>query len=105
MTQSDPLAMTMYAVAITLLIHHIPDQIMKQVWFADNASTGGHLQYIKNWWNNISQIGPEYGYFPDASNTWLTVKERNLEQAKQMFHGIGVVITPEGKRHFGSVIG
>ena len=55
--------MAMYAVAITPLIHHLADENLKQVWFADDASAGGRLQHIKNWWDNISQIGPEYGYF------------------------------------------
>ena len=96
-TQGDPLAMAIYAVAITPLIHCLADENMKQVWFADDASAGGRLEHIKNWWDNISQIGPEYGYFPNASKTWLIVKERNFEQAEQMFQGTGVVITPEGK--------
>jgi len=95
----------MYAVAVTPLIHRLADENMKQVWFANDASAGGRLEHIKNWWDNISQIGPEYGYFPNASKTWLIVKERNVEQAKQMFQGTGVVITPKGKRHLGSAIG
>ena len=97
--------MAVYAVAITPLIHRLADENLKQVWFADDASAGGRLQHIKNWWDNISQIGPEYGYFPNASKTWLIVKERNLKQVKQLFQGTGVVITPEGKRHLGSAIG
>ena len=68
-TQGDPLAMAMYAVAITPLIHRVANENMKQVWFADDASAGGRLEYLKNWWDNISQIGPEYGYFPNASKT------------------------------------
>ena len=54
--------------------------------------------------NLISQIGPEYGYFPNASKTWLIVKENNHEQAKLMFQGTEVVITYKGKRHLGSAI-
>ena len=90
--------MAMYAVAITPLIHRLAEENLKLVWFADDASAGGRLQHIKNWWDNISQIGPEYGYFPNASKTSLIVKERNLERAKQLFQGTGVIITPEGKR-------
>ena len=56
-TQGDPLAMAKYAAP---LIHHLADENMKQVWFADDASAGGKLQHIKNWWDKISQIGPEY---------------------------------------------
>ena len=72
--------MAMYAVAIAPLIHRLADENLKQVWFADDASAGGRLQHIKNWWDNISQIGPEYGYFPNASKTWLIVKEISSKQ-------------------------
>ena len=96
--------MAMYAVAITPLIHCLADDNIKQVWFADDASAGGKLDRIKNWWNNISRIGPEYGYYPNASKTWLIIKESCYKQAKLMFQGTGV-ITSEGKRHLGSAIG
>ena len=39
-TQGDPLAMAMYAVAITPLIHRLAEENLKQVWFADDASAG-----------------------------------------------------------------
>ena len=47
-TQGDPLAMGMYAVAITPLIHQLrqskPD--MLQVWFADDATAAGSLDSL-----------------------------------------------------------
>ena len=52
--QGDPIAMAMYAVAITPLIHHLANENIKQVRFADEASAGEWLKYIKNWWDNIS---------------------------------------------------
>lgn len=104
-TQGDPLAMAMYAVAITPLIHRLSDENTKQVWFADDASAGGKLDHIKNWWDNISQIGPEYGYYPKASKTWLIVKEQDYERAESLFQDTGVVVTHDGKRHLGSAIG
>ena len=58
-TQGDPLAMVMYAVAITPLIHRLLDENIQQVWFADDASPGGKLVHIKRWWDNISRIGPQ----------------------------------------------
>ena len=75
------------------------------MWFADDASAAGKLSGIKDWWNNIYKIGPEYGYFPNADKTWLVVKERHLEEAKQLFQDTGVKISHEGKRHLGSAIG
>ncbi len=97
--------MAMYAVAITPLIHRLAEERLKQVWWADDASAAGKLSSIKNWWNNISEIGPEYGYFPNAGKTWLIVKETHFEEAKRVFQDTGLTISKEGKRHLGSAIG
>ena len=104
-TQGDPLAMAMYAVATTPLIHRLADENIKQVWFAGDASAGGKLRHIKKWWDMISQAGPEYGYYPNVGKTWLIVKDRHLEEANLTFQDTGVVITSEGKRHLGSAVG
>ena len=98
-TQGDPLAMAMYAVANTPLIYRLTEEELKQVWFADDASAAGKLVGIRNWWNNMTKIGPEYGYFPNASKTWLIVKEEHLEEAKQLFQDTGVKISYDGKSH------
>ena len=39
-TQGDPLAMAIYSVAITLLIRRVSCADNKQLWFADDASSG-----------------------------------------------------------------
>ena len=104
-TQGDPLAMAMYAVAVTPLIYRLTEEKLKQVWFADDASAAGKLAGLKSWWNNMTRIGPEYGYFPNSSKTWLIVKEEHLGEAKQIFHETGVKISHGGKSHLGSAIG
>lgn len=104
-TQGDPLAMAMYAIAITPLIHRLEDRINRQVWFADDATAGGNLAHLRVWWDRISEIGPDYGYFPNATKTWLIVKDGSLEEATSLFQGMGVSITVEGKRHLGAAIG
>ena len=104
-TQGDPLAMAMYAIAITPLIHRLEDRVNKQVWFADDATAGGDLARLKTWWDRISEIGPDYGYYPNPSKTWLIVKDSNLKEATTLFQGTGVSITAEGKRHLGAAIG
>ena len=43
-TQGDPLAMAMYTIAITPLIHRLEDRATKQVWFADDATASGSLR-------------------------------------------------------------
>ena len=104
-TQGDPLAMAMYTIAITPLIHRLEDRVNKQVWFADDATAGGNLARLKTWWDRISEIGPDYGYYPNPTKTWLIVKDSNLEEATTLFQGTGVSITAEGKRNLGAAIG
>ncbi len=104
-TQGDPLAMAMYAIAVNPLINNLKRDTMKQVWFADDASAVGNLSDLRGWWDRLTKVGPDYGYFPNASKTWLIVKEGQLEKAKTTFQGTDVTTTEEGKRYLGSAIG
>ena len=36
----------------------------KQVWYADDAAAGGKLRQLRNWWEELKEHGPKYGYFP-----------------------------------------
>ena len=91
--------MAMYAIAITPLIQRLEDHGVKQAWYADDATAGGALKQLKQWWEGIAELGPDYGYFPNATKTCLVVKEEHLEEAKQLFQETGVSITADGKRH------
>jgi hypothetical protein len=104
-TQGDPLAMAMYAIAITPLIRSLEDEETKQVWFADDATAGGGLTGLRRWWDRIIERGPAYGYYPNPSKTCLVVKKESAEMAKEVFKGTGISITEEGKRHLGAAIG
>ncbi|MCY4641269.1 MAG: reverse transcriptase domain-containing protein, partial [Gammaproteobacteria bacterium] len=104
-TQGDPLAMAMYAIAITPLIHRLRHDQVKQVWFADDATAGARLYHLRAWWDHLVAIGPEYGYHPNASKTWLIVKENLHDAATTTFQGTDVNITVEGKRQLGAALG
>ena len=94
----------MYAVAITALIHKVKEEGVQQVWFGDDAMAGGKLAKLHAWWDHICELGPDYGYFPNATKTWLVVKG-HLEGARGMFEGTGITITVEGRRYLGAAIG
>ena len=104
-TQGDPLAMATYAISTVPLIHRLSNESIKQAWFADDASAAGDLSAIRQWWDHLVQICPEYGYYPNAPKTWLIVKEESFSQAIQVFQDSGVSITKEGKRHLGAAVG
>ena len=105
-TQGDPLAMAMYAFAVLLLIHRLREHSStKQIWYADDASARGQINELRNWWNHLLSIGPEYGYHPNALKTWLIVKEGHYENALSIFKQTNVNITKEGQRQLGGAIG
>ena len=103
-TQGDPLAMGMYALGILPLIKNL-DHIVKQVWYADDASAGGKLVKLREWWDGIISLGPKYGYYANPLKTWLIVKPEHFLAVSEVFRGTGVQITSEGRRHLGAVIG
>ena len=103
-TQGDPLAMPMYALGIVPLIRQL-GHLARQLWFADDASAGGSLVNLQAWWEKLNEIGPSFGYYPNASKTWLVVKEEYIEDAQKTFSTHGVNLTTGGHKHLGSAIG
>ena len=73
--------MFIYGIAILPLIRHL-DGLCKQLWFGDDASDGGRVKFLKEWWQKLEELGPAYEYPPNPSKTWLLVKEQSLEVAK-----------------------
>ena len=51
--------------AVNPLIHRLKQDTTKQIWFADDATAGGKLNNLREWWDCLTNIGPEYGYFPN----------------------------------------
>ena len=39
---------------------------IKQCWFADDASEAGSIAEIRRWWDTLNNLGPDFGYFPNA---------------------------------------
>ena len=106
-TQGDPLGMAMFALSMVPLIKKLKEKCESamQVWFADDASGVGTLVSLKRWWSCLVEMGPLFGYHPNAAKTCLVVKEEKEEEAKHVFQDTDIVITTEGKRHLGAAIG
>ena len=103
-TQVDPLAMPMYAMATIPFINHL-EKDLKQVWYADDASAVGSLHSTRQLWDQILTMGPAFGYFPKATKTWLLTKEKFLDQAKILFQDTQVNITTHGRPYLGAALG
>ena len=106
-TQGDPLAMAMYALAISPLIQKlkIDEPNAKQVWFADDSTAAGKVKAVRRWWTCLTNIGPKIGYYPNPSKTYLVVKPEFLDEARNMFEGTGIKLTTEGHGLLGSTVG
>ena len=104
-TQGDPLAMAVYAIATTPLIQQLRITNTHQIWYADDASVTSKLHNLKAWWDELTLLGPDFGYRPNASKSWLVVKEEKYDEACNMFQGTDIQITMEGQRYLGSSLG
>ena len=99
--------MAMYALGISVLQSQLSYQEtnVKSAAYADDYFGAGKIQNLKQWWNTLEDIGPLYGYSPNADKTWLIVKEGKEDEARRIFADTNIQITCEGKRHLGAVIG
>ncbi len=106
-TQGDVAAMPFYAIATRPMIDDLQaysDAIM--AWYADDSSASGTLIELLKWWNRLCLIGPQHGYYPNASKTILIVKNTNdLAEAEKLFRPLGVKVTCTGERHLGAIVG
>ena len=106
MTQGDPLAMAMFALATIPLIHQLmQSSAVSQAWFADDATAGGKLRSLRQWWDDLERMGPDYGYYVNSAKSWLIVKEEHLTDVTNIFENTGVQITKEGHRNLGAALG
>ena len=108
-TQGDPIGMAVYAIGITpllnMLLSTIADIQDQMAAFADDITSVGKLLSLRQWWTQITNIGPHFGYFPQPTKSWLIVKENHYEEAKAVFEGTNIQISKTGERHLGAVIG
>ena len=97
-TQGDVAAMPIYGLGIKPLTIKLGEAVdktkCKQVWYADDSTSGGKITEIRKWWDELCSSGPKYGYFPLPSKTILIVKPEFENEANTL-----------GERHMGAVIG
>ena len=104
-TQGDPLSMFVYAVAILPLIHSLNDRSRwTQMWYADDASAGGLLTDMYDWFSLLCSRGPAFGYTPQPSKCYVVVAAPFQCQAEDIFGKLGVKIVT-GHQFLGGYIG
>ena len=109
-TQGDPAAMIIYAIAIVPLILMLVEiriqdnNHTKTAAYADDLTVAGPIDQIIIWWNALCRLGPKFGYFPEASKSWIIVRENAKEHAQTIFDNTKIKIRTDSQRHLGAVI-
>ena len=103
-TQGDPLAMPMYSIATIPLIKKLKGH-SKQIWYADDAAAVGKIADLRAWWDQLTREGPDFGYYPNPTKTWLVTKEGCQAAGLSTFAGTGVNVTPDGRPYLGAAVG
>ena len=65
---------------INSLHYHQSD--VPQAWFADDATAAVQLVPLFHWRKQLLSLGPLYGYYPNATETYLTVKPQLYDSSK-----------------------
>ena len=65
----------------------------------------GKCIVLQKWWDTLSHLRPLFGYVPNASKTYLVVKDKYAAAARRAFSGTGIVISTDGQRHLGAALG
>jgi hypothetical protein len=88
------------------LIRQLKDEFpdVFQPWYADDAGGGGKFQRIRQYFLRLVELGPEYGYFPEPSNSILAVREHSKAAAEVYFADLGFTIRT-GARYLGGFVG
>lgn len=103
-TQGDPLAMLLYGISTLHLIDVLREVGVYQCWYADDSSAQGTFDDLKKWWDVLESHGPEYGYYPQGSKSFLVVNPADKEEAEQTFRGSGISVVT-GQRFLGGFVG
>ena len=62
-----------------------PDNTSKMVAYAESFTTGGTVKDLKYWWEPLWELGPKFGYYFEASKTWLILKNNFYDIAISTF--------------------
>ena len=96
--------MYVYAIGTLLLIQSLHSlQSWTQLWYVDDASAGGFLSDLHDWFLLLCSCGPHYGYFSEPSECFVVVASNRLSLAMEVFGDLGIHVVTR-HRFLGSFI-
>ena len=78
--------------------------VVRQVWYVDDAAAADHLATLRTWWDMLCDVGSNFGYFVNSSKRFLIVKEEHLLLAHDIFGDTDVQLTTEGRQYLGAAL-
>ncbi|KAG0724864.1 hypothetical protein GWK47_039737 [Chionoecetes opilio] len=78
---------------------------VKQVAYADALTGTGKIIDLRKWWTLVNDNGPIIGYTPNVTKSVLIVKPEHYDNGVRLFDGSEAIVTKDGQRHLGAVIG
>jgi hypothetical protein len=95
----------MYAIAVLPLIQGLVDRDKwDQNWYADDSACSAKLPKLREWFDKLSEMGPDFGYYPEPRKTFLVVDPKDEVEANMLFGELGVAVVT-GHRFLGGFIG
>ena len=70
---------------------------VQQAWFADDATSAASCSKLKTWWDDLIELGPTFGYYPNGPKTHLIVKPEHEEIARQLYSLTLMWMSPSGE--------
>ena len=86
----------MYILAVVPLIKNLY-AVLPDTWFGDDATAVGFLSSLFHWWQHLSSVGLDFGYFPNASKTVLILKPEHFVDAESIFADTNIQVTVQGQ--------
>lgn len=111
-TQGDQIAMEIYAIAVILLLVMIleivktfPDDNVKTTAYDDDDfNAGGGIRILKHCWDTLCNFRLKLGYCPEATKSWLGIKEDFKEKSNNIINASGDQITSARRRYWKKII-
>ena len=98
--------MSFYAISLQPLITRLNlSSNAKQCSYADDVTGAGSLEELRKWWDELNEMGPSLGYFPNAKKCWLVIKPEREKAAREVFGDTAINISTLGQKHLGAVLG
>ena len=106
MTQGYTLTMISYIIVILPLIREFraAHPHVMQLWYADDAGTGGTFADLQAHTRDLMVRGPPWGYFPEPTKSMLFVSPRNVPRTEAYFWDMEVRVVTRS-RYLGGFIG